>query len=270
MKRNFPFWLLSIAIVISLFPGLAFYRERSRGFSMNAESGAGTAAADKSDRYGDGTPEFLRLGREDDAAFRRWFTFLAESQYYHPIDRLPSEINDCAALIRFAYREALREHDARWANNLGLDVVAAMPDVRKYHYPATPLGTSLFRIRPGAYDPSRAADLGFGQFADAETLQRYNTHLVSRDIRAARAGDLLFYRQPDQDMPFHAMVFLGGSHFEEGSEEWVVYHTGPTAKAKGEIRRPSIQALLRHPEPRWWPVVSNRSFLGVYRWNILR
>src|SRR5437870_4563904 len=37
------------------------------------------------DRFGDGTPEFLRLdGEADRRAFRHWFTFLAESQYYRP------------------------------------------------------------------------------------------------------------------------------------------------------------------------------------------
>ena len=54
-------------------------------------------------------------------AFRHWFTFLAESQYYRTPGRLPREINDCAALIRFAYRQALREHDGAWASDLDLD-----------------------------------------------------------------------------------------------------------------------------------------------------
>jgi uncharacterized protein YfaT (DUF1175 family) len=61
------------------------------------------------DWAGDGTPVFLRLDTErDQRAFRRWFTFLAEVQYFvKPPDR-PIEIKDCAALIRYAYREALR------------------------------------------------------------------------------------------------------------------------------------------------------------------
>lgn len=222
------------------------------------------------DYFGDGTPDFLRLGPEDEEAFRKWFTFLAESQYYKPPERLAVEIDDCAALLRFAYREALREHDAQWANDLELDLVASFPAVRKYHYPFTPLGAGLFRIRTGSFRSTDTSDGTFAQFADAETLQRLNTHLVSRDINAARPGDLLFYRQLEQRMPFHAMIYLGPSHFEVGTDSWIVYHTGPIGKTKGEVRRPAIQTLLRHPEPQWRPLVSNSNFLGVYRWNVLR
>jgi uncharacterized protein YfaT (DUF1175 family) len=64
------------------------------------------------DANDDGTPDFLNLGAEDAAAFRQWFTFLAESQFYRKTSDLPKEIDDCAALLRFAYREALREHNA--------------------------------------------------------------------------------------------------------------------------------------------------------------
>ena len=39
-------------------------------------------ALDVSDSVGDGTPDFLRLhDAADRAAFRRWFTLLAEAQY---------------------------------------------------------------------------------------------------------------------------------------------------------------------------------------------
>ena len=66
---------------------------------------------DTSDTAGDGTPDFLRLhDPADRAAFRRWFTLLAEAQYYRGHNS-PTEIDDCAALLRYAYREALRQHD---------------------------------------------------------------------------------------------------------------------------------------------------------------
>ncbi|MCC6262020.1 MAG: DUF1175 family protein, partial [Bryobacterales bacterium] len=38
---------------------------------------------------------------------------------------------------------------------------------------------------------------------------------------------------------------------------------------KGEMRRPSLAELFRHPEPRWHPTAANPTFLGVYRWKIL-
>src|SRR5262249_17501636 len=94
-----------------------------------------------SDLFGDGPPDFLRLdGESDRRAFRHWLTFLAESQYYRQPGRLPREINDCAALIRFAYRQALREHDGAWASELDLDAVPNQISVQKFAYPRTPLG----------------------------------------------------------------------------------------------------------------------------------
>jgi uncharacterized protein YfaT (DUF1175 family) len=193
--------------------------------------------------------QFLPLDDESDrAAFTKWFTYLADSQYYAPV--LPPEIKDCAALLRFAYREALREHDGRWASELQLTSVPPIAGVRKYSYPFTPLGARLFRT----------AD-GYAEFADAQTLMRYNTYSLGRDLRVAAPGDLLFYRQLEQDQPFHTMIFLG---------DFVVYHTGPFHGGPGEMRRPSVNELLHHPAPQWRPQVGNPNFLGVYRWNILR
>lgn len=229
------------------------------------------AVLDPSDRAGDGTPDFLRLDdAADREAFRRWFTFLAEWQAFRPPPELPREINDCAALLRFAYREALREHDAEWVNALGLPALPAAPQVKKYSYPFTPLGAGIFRVRPGAF---RAGDItggAFAQFADADTLRRFNAHFVSRDITRALSGDLLFYRQLEQQQPFHAMIFLGASQVEPGVLAWVVYHTGASGETAGEIRRVPAEELLAHPEQRWRPVPGNPNFLGVYRWNILR
>ena len=252
-----------------ILPGPVVLEARATGFASTRARIE--TVLDSADRAGDGTPDFLRLGDESDrGAFRRWFIFLAESQFYRSPDRLPAEVNDCAALLRFAYREALREHDGGWASELNLDAVPAIPSVRKYQYPFTPLGAGLFRVKPGSF---RLEDLGngaFAQFADAQTLQWLNTHFISRDIRQAEPGDLLFFRQLEQDLPFHAMVFLGRSHFDAEPGDWVVYHTGPLGDSKGEVRRVRLEELLRHPSPRWRPLPGNSNFLGVYRWNILR
>jgi hypothetical protein len=223
-----------------------------------------------SDQFHDGTPDFLRLGSDDESAFRNWFTYLAESQYFRTGDKASKEINDCAALIRFAYRETLRTHDARWANDQDLDEAISFPSVEKYQYPYTPLGAALFRIRIGSFRWDDLAGGAFAQFADARTLQQFNTHLISRNVNAAQRGDLLFYRQLDQNMPFHGMIFVGPSHFDSDSSPRIVYHTGPIAGGRGEIRRPTVDQLLHHPEPKWRPVPANSNFLGVYRWNILR
>lgn len=235
-----------------------------------AETGAPPAEApDLGDRFSDGTPDFLRLDSEPDRrAFRTWFLFLAESQFYRRPGRTAREIVDCASLLRFAYREALREHDGRWASELELESIPSAAPVAKLVYPRTPLGASLFRVRAGPFTPEDLRNGAFTQFADARTLQKFNTYFVTRDIGHAQPGDLLFYRQLAAGLPFHAMIYLGRGSFEPGT--WVIYHTGPAAGGPGEIRRPALDDLLRHPSPRWRPEPGNGNFLGVYRWNILR
>jgi len=223
------------------------------------------------DSSGDGTPDFLRLDDERDrTAFRRWFTFLAEAQYFQQPAARPAEIVDCAALIRYSYREALRSHGGTWASEAQLPLLEPIEPVARYQYPFTPLGAALFRVRDGSF---QAADLdsgAFAQFADAETLRRFNTHFVSRDLSRALPGDLLFYRQEHGDMPFHSMIYLGESQIAKDGARYVVYHTGPNNDGPGEIRRLSLPELTHFPQPEWRPTQTNQNFLGVYRWNILR
>lgn len=227
------------------------------------------------------TPGFLRLDSAADRdAFRRWFVTIAEFQALRPAAELPAEINDCAALLRFAYRGALHAHTGEWLQENRLETLAFLPPVRKYSWPHTPLGAALFRIRPPSGD--RIQD-SFAEFADAKTLQQLNTRFVSRNIKLALPGDLLFYRQLEQNSPWHSMVFVGRSQIvrdqpgnpenpenaENNDDGILVYHTGPIAKTAGEMRRVQLQQLLHHPSARWRPVPENTNFLGVYRWNIL-
>lgn len=202
----------------------------------------------------------LDLDADDETRFRRWFTYLAEAQYFRQTIDLPVEINDCAALIRFAYREALRSHDGGWAEGLGLRPAPSYPAVRKYEYPHTPLGANLFAIGEGKY----------GEFADSKTLRARNTHLISRDLSRAKPGDILFFVQDGHRMPFHTMIYLGAGQIDRSAGPYVLYHTGPEGKQAGEIRRLTVEELRRFPQPEWRPEQSNQAFLGVYRWNILR
>jgi uncharacterized protein len=220
---------------------------------------------DPTDSYGDGTPDFLRLHDGGDRrAFRVWFAAIAEAVADMPPERVPAEINDCSALLRYAYREALRNHDDRWIHDSQWEEGVPGPSIGQYRYPQTPLGAALFRITPGSFQPGDLNDGSFAQFADARTLMQRNTHFVSRDIRTARRGDLFFYRQLEQNSPYHSMIVTGDN------ADWVVYDTGPIGKEKGEVRRVSTEDLLHHPDLRWRPVPGNSNFLGVYRWNILR
>lgn len=228
-----------------------------------------TTSISAGDFYNDGMPDFARLTTpQDRAAFRHWFTVLAERQAFVG-KKLPAEITDCAALLRYAYREALRRHDSRWATDSNLGELPSGPDIAKYQYPRTPLGVRIFRVREGRFIPVDLTDGTFAEFADAKTLIVANTHLVTRDVHLARQGDLLFYRQFEQSSLFHSMIFVGRSHFGSG-DDWVVYHTGPSGKWPGELRRVTLRSLLSHPDARWRPEITNPNFLGVYRWNILR
>ncbi len=218
------------------------------------------------DRFGDGTPDFLRLtDPSDQAAFRRWFTLIAEDAASRPKPDIPREITDCASLLRYAYREALRRHDEAWFTSTGISAGPPPGEIRKWHYPETPLGLAIFRVRPGPFAPADLNDGAFAQFADAKTLVEQNAFLVSRDVRAALPGDLLFYRQFGHVSPWHSMIVTGA-----GSEAVVVYHIGPDHGHPGELRRVLLADLLDHPQPEWRPVSANPNFLGVYRWNILR
>ena len=223
------------------------------------------------DRAGDGTPDFLRLDDEHDRqSFRRWFTYLAEAQYFQAPGSRPAEINDCAALIRYAYREALAAHDDIWAASAELPLIPAYDSAGKYQYPYTPLGAALFRVRAGRFDAADLSNGAFAQFADAQTLWRWNTWFRSRDTGSAEPGDLLFFRQPQAREPFHSMIYLGDSLIHPDGKHYILYHTGPDGDDPGEMRRLAVEELLRFPQPQWRPLVSNTGFLGVYRWNILK
>ncbi len=207
-----------IAVRAGVLPGEIKLHFAAPGFE--AKQFALETTLDVSDSVGDGTPDFLRLhDAADRAAFRRWFTLLAETQYYRR--QSLREIDDCAALLRYAYREALRQHDSVWAKAAALPVAPSADDIQQYQYPYTPLGAGLFRVRDGNFTSADLSDGAFAQFADAKTLWRHNSYFVGRDISRARPGDLLFFRQDGQDPSFHAMIFLGPSQIEPGSEPLV-------------------------------------------------
>ena len=258
----------SYRFAAGVLPGEAKLRLTAPGFAPQQISLHTTL--DVSDSVGDGTPDFLRLhDPADRAAFRRWFTLLAEAQYYRNHNS-PAEIDDCAALLRYAYREALRQHDSAWAKSVALPSAPSAEDVRQYQYPYTPLGAGLFRVRDGSFVPDDLNDGAFAEFADAKTLWRRNTYFVGRDISRARPGDLLFFRQSGQSLPFHAMIFLGRSQIE------------PDARAAGDLSHRAHRQVSRRDSSSHAGATDEFSrpplaagpvepgFLGVYRWNILR
>jgi uncharacterized protein YfaT (DUF1175 family) len=223
------------------------------------------------DGLGDGFPDGARLdSAQDRENFTRWFTFLAETQYYSASPRTRVEVRDCAALVRFAYRNSLMAHSPAWREDAALPYDPGFGEIAKYHYPYGPLGRALFRSRPGPIAPDDLAQGAFVEFADSATLLRYNTHLIFRDVRAAAPGDLLFFHQPVQREPFHTMLFVGKSYYQPHGSDWIVYHTGDMDGHRGEIREVQTGTLLKHPDLHWRPLLNNPNFLGVYRLEILR
>ena len=209
---------------------------------------------------GGGVSAQVRLADESDrAAFRAWFVLLADAQF----ERQTEDVNDCAALVRHAVREALRTHTPEWVRRSGLPFTPQFADVRSTPRAGSE-GLPLFRV-------SADATPKFAEFADAKTLINLNAKPLGRDAHAARPGDLLYFRQPGQREPDHLMVFVGRSHFETEGDDWVVYHTGPGSQgvgqsgSQGEVRKVRLSTLMQHPAPRWRPLGSNPNFVGVFR-----
>ena len=253
--------LLILAMV-----GFRSWQSAKRTHRSPMAASTAVALTQWTDRFGDGTPDFLRLSDpSDQAAFRRWFTLIAEYQGVRAKSELPPEIIDCASLLRYAYREALKRHDENWFITSGIEIAAPPGEIRAWTYPHSPLGAALFRVAPGAFRPQDLDHAAFAQFADAKTLVERNAFLVSRDARQALPGDLLFYRQFGQTSPWHSMIVD-----RVGSETIVIYNTGSDHGTTGEMRRVALADLLSHPQPQWRPLAGNPNFLGVYRWNILR
>jgi uncharacterized protein YfaT (DUF1175 family) len=122
---------------------------------------------------------------QDRAAFRRWFTFLAESRYY--AHKPLREISDSESLIRWAMRNALATHDTPWSKSLELLVYPAMPSVLN----------------------------------SAAVSTDHEPKFVSSDASAAQPGDLLLFE--NDHLPAHVMVYIGSSQIIPSSCRWVIY-----------------------------------------------
>lgn len=208
----------------------------------------------------DGYPDAAELSSEDDRrAFLDSFVALALAQAPTPEAAFDPAQRDCAGLVRYAWREALKRHDAAFAaRHRGLP---RLPEVRAFHYPDVPvLGTRLFRVGAGAFDPA-AVERDFAESAQAVRLALGSARRVGGD-GPARRGDLLLFSRPDGQ--HHLMIVA-----EDAADPLLVYHTGPHDGGPGEVRRVRLAALSAHPDPAWRPSAANDAFLGVFRLRIL-
>jgi len=225
------------------------------------------------DSDNDGIPDAAELHTfQDRDNFRRWFTAIAETQFYQLSDQWNAEQRDCAGLVRFAMREALRRHDRIWFQKMGPGYETVAPDVSGFDLSQNPLGEKIFRTDFGAFHENDLRNGRFSEFADGRSLKNFNSVFVSRDRREAQSGDLLFFYQPwVQKFPYHVMVLLGSPHIApNGAQDWVVYHTGSSPTDEGTVKKVQLSVLDHHPDPRWRPVESNKNFLGFYRLKILQ
>ena len=225
------------------------------------------------DSDNDGIPDIEELRTyQDRDSFRRWFTAIAENQFYQVSDQWNAEQHDCAGLARFAMREALRHHDRPWFQKMGPGYETVAADVAEFDLDHNPMGEKIFRTDFGSFTEGDLRNGRFSEFADGRSLKNFNTTFVTRDRREAQPGDLLFFYQPwVQKFPYHVMIFLGQARISpNGANDWVVYHTGSSPADKGTVKKVELSVLDHHPDPRWRPVASNKNFLGFYRLKILQ
>lgn len=267
---------ITFAAALSLFHACTRTDARPEAHAPAASKEARAASVPEAARWddsdSDGIPDREELrSYVDRESFRKWFTTIAEEQFYDASREWNAEQRDCAGLVRFAWRESLRAHDRAWFLRMGEAYEPVASDVRAYTLERSPVGEKLFRTAPGSFDASNLSDGTFSEFADARTLKEFNARFVSRDSARAEPGDLLFFHQPwVQKYPYHVMLFIGRSRADAGAAaDWVVYHTGSSASDAGEVRLARLSVLARHPDPRWRPVAANRNFLGFYKLKIL-
>jgi len=279
MRAPLKRWLALAGIVIASTTALAWSVSRLH-HTNKIEQPSASLKRDVSpdsnkliDSDNDGIPDFIELRSfQDRDTFRRWFTVIAETQFYQLSDQWNAEQRDCAGLARFAMREALRRHDRIWFQKMGSSYQTVAPDVKTFDLDHNPFGEKIFRTDFGSFAETDIRNGRFSEFADARTLKSFNVVFVSRDRREAQPGDLLFYYQPwVQKFPFHVMIFLGQARIaNNGAQDWVVYHTGSSPIDKGTVKKVELSVLDRHPDPRWRPVARNKNFLGFFRLKILQ
>jgi len=135
-----------------------------------------------SDLDHDGLPDVAELRTFNDReTFRRWFTWVAEMQFYKLSDQWNPEQRDCAGLVRFAWREALRPHDRPWFQRMGENYDPVAPDLTSNV--ATRLRGKLFRTAPGTYSPTDLAEGRFSDFADARRSSADCRFVFQRFVR---------------------------------------------------------------------------------------
>src|SRR5260221_2401762 len=156
----------------------ASIQQKADGSRPAAESRASDSSlrvGTLSDSDNDGIPDAAELHTvRDRDSFRQWFTSIAENQFYQLSDQWNAEQRDCAGLVRFATREALRRHDRIWFQKMGRGYETVAPDVAGFDLAKNPLGERIFRTDFGTFQETDLHDGKFSEFADGRSLKNYN------------------------------------------------------------------------------------------------
>jgi uncharacterized protein YfaT (DUF1175 family) len=199
-----------------------------------------------------------KIGPMDEQAFRTTVANLALQQSLAISPAWDPGQRDCAGLVRFAWREALRPRSRSQRSVLKIPDALPLPGVSV---------ETAMRFAGGDFwqtGHSRDGKPQFGSFADASALVAWNFVKVGMDATKARKGDLLVFRRDDAaEETWHLMIVAD----DRPGRELFVWHNGDKP---GAIRVASLEDLLRAPVLDWQPRPFNQRFLGVYQWRHLR
>ncbi len=189
---------------------------------------------------GPGEAAGFRLDAAQSRRFRAWMTTLIATQLESgPTPRWRHR--DCAGLVRFAVREALRRHDADWLRANGLQNRRLPPEPG-----LAPAQLAALRDWSN-FDGRRLA------YVSALALVQNNSRFLGKELVRAEPGDLLFFDQGDEQ---HLMVWMGG---------YIAYHTGTETPSDNGLRAVSPRRLMQWEDTRWRPLGENSNFIGVFR-----
>ena len=100
-------------------------------------------------------------------------------QFYNLSDQWNTEQRDCAGLVRFAWREALRKHDRAWFQRMGENY-----DPDRCRRPSAQHRGARRKTLSHHARKLHSRDVAegkFSEFADAQTLKMFNATFVGRD-----------------------------------------------------------------------------------------
>lgn len=211
------------------------------------------------DKNLNGFEDSLEFNEEESILFRNWFTNIVINTAIK--NKLPENYSDCSGLIKYAYKETLKKHDAKWITKNEYD--GPIFENLRYNYPDIPfLGVKIFRKTSGVFNLD-TIDIDFSEYVTARYLIEFNMDFISRNINDAKSGDILaFFHPEDPEYPYHLMVFI-----EYNNEDYLIYHTGPI-EGGGYIKIVKLKDFFKF-DPSWLPIKENKYFLGIYKFKIL-